>query len=235
MPDLDFAFYTDIGGRKNNEDAYLAKKIGDNYLFVVADGLGGHGDGELASKIVVDSIKECFIKNFEFDIRLAIEMANKSILSKQIVANSNMKSTVALVYITPRKTYFANVGDTRIYAFKADSIVFQSVDHSASQLAVRTGEITTEQIRNHPDRNMLLRALGATDDVKVDITEFDNADYDSVLLCSDGFWEYVLEEEMTKKLSQYQTANTWLYNMRLLQLERARENCDNNTAIVVVK
>lgn len=235
MPDLDFAFYTDVGGRKNNEDSYIAKQIGDNYLFVVTDGLGGHDDGELASQIAVESIKESMLISDKINLCDVVEMANKAVLNKQANTNSKMKSTVALTYVTPRKTYFAHVGDTRIYAFKDNAIVFQSIDHSASQLAVSVGEITTKDIRNHPDRNVLLRALGATDNIKVDVFELENADYDSLLLCSDGFWEYVLEDDMIETRMQCQAADKWLYKMRMIQLENAPENCDNNTAIAVIK
>lgn len=235
MPDLDFAFYTDVGGRKNNEDSYIAKQIGDNYLFVVADGLGGHDDGELASQIAVESIKESLLSSDEINLCAVVESANRAVLNKQANTNSKMKSTVALTYATPRKTYFAHVGDTRIYAFKDSAIVFQSIDHSASQLAVSVGEITTKDIRNHPDRNVLLRALGATDNIKVDVFELENSDYDSLLLCSDGFWEYVLEDDMIEARMQCQAADKWLYKMRMIQLENAPENCDNNTAIAVIK
>ena len=235
MSDLDFAFYSDVGGRSNNEDSFIAKKIDDNYLFIVADGLGGHEDGELASRAVVDSIKEYILNHKEFNIATAIEFANKVVIDKQNATNSKMKSTVVMAYVTPCKTYFAHVGDTRAYAFKGNSIVFQSIDHSASQLAVSVGEITPGGIRSHPDRNILLRALGASDSVKVDVTELDNSEYDSLLLCSDGFWEYVLESDMLSAKKQYHSSDKWLYKMRKVQLENSPSNCDNNTAIAVVK
>lgn len=235
MSDLDFSFYSDVGGRKNNEDSYIAKQIGDSYLFIVADGLGGHDDGEIASQTVIESIKEQFLSDNSADIFKVIDLANKIVLEKQIANSSKMKSTVALAYITPHKTYFAHVGDTRIYAFKDNSIVFQSVDHSAAQLAVNIGEIPLEKIREHPDRNILVRAVGATDAVKADVAEFNNVDYDSILLCSDGFWEYVLESDMLNSKNGALTADKWLYKMRLAQLKNAPSNCDNNTAIAVVK
>ncbi len=235
MYECNFAFYSDIGGRSNNEDSYIAKQINDNYLFVVADGLGGHDDGELASRAVVDSIKGYFLNQKDFNITVAVEFANKVVIDKQNTTNSKMKSTVAIAYITPHKTYFAHVGDTRIYAFKGDSIVFQSIDHSASQLAVFAGDITSDGIRNHPDRNILLRALGASITVKVDVKELDNSEYDSILLCSDGFWEYVLERDMLLSKEENQTADKWLYKMRKVQLKNAPSDCDNNTAIAVVK
>ncbi len=234
MHDLDFAFYSDIGGRENNEDAYLVKRISNGCLFIVADGLGGHSDGEIASCTAIHSIKDYLINNNSDDVLEAIKYANSAILDLQKKSNTKMKTTIALVYIMNDKSIIAHTGDSRVYAFKQGSIVYQSTDHSASQLAVTLGEIKLEDIRNHEDRNVLLQALGARADVKVDIYEIDNFDYDALLLCSDGFWEYVLENEMEKCLENSNEADKWLYKMRAIQLNRAPEKCDNNTAIAVL-
>lgn len=234
MQELNFAFYSDVGGRTNNEDTYLAKKISNGYLFVVADGLGGHDDGEMASCSAVNSIKEYLVNNDSASVVEAICFANNKVLEMQLKHSSKMKTTVALAYVTENKTVIAHVGDSRVYAFKNGKIVHQTVDHSASQLAVSAGEIRTEDIRNHEDRNVLLRALGARDEVKVEITEIKNTDLDALLICSDGFWEYVLETEMESSLMSSKTTDKWLYKMRAIQLNRAPERCDNNTAIAVM-
>lgn len=234
MQELDFAFYSDVGGRANNEDSYLAKRISKGYLFVVADGLGGHDDGEMASHSTVNSIKDFMVNNVE-DVVKAITFANERVIELQSKHASKMKTTIALAYVTEQKTIIGHVGDSRVYAFKKSQIVHQTIDHSASQLAVSVGEIRPEDIRNHEDRNVLLRALGAGDDVKVDVFEIQNEEYDALLLCSDGFWEYVLESEMESELLSSKSADKWLYKMRAIQLSRAPEKCDNNTAITVMK
>lgn len=234
MQDLDFAFYSDVGGRANNEDSYLSKKISNGYLFIVADGLGGHDDGEMASYSAVNSIKEYLVNNEVGSVSEAICFANEKVVEMQAKHSSKMKTTIALAYVTESKVVIAHVGDSRIYAFKNGRIVHQTVDHSASQLAVSVGEIRPEDIRNHEDRNVLLRALGAGDNVKVEITELVNNDFDALLLCSDGFWEYVLETEMESELISSKSADKWLYKMRAIQLNRAPEKCDNNTAIAVM-
>lgn len=234
MQELDFAFYSDVGGRSNNEDAYLAKKISNGYLFIVADGLGGHDDGEMASYSAVNSIKEYMANNCSENVVEAVCFANSVVLDKQLKHSSKMKTTIALAYVTEEKTIIAHVGDSRVYAFKDNRIVHQTVDHSASQLAVSVGEIRPDEIRNHDDRNVLLRALGASDNIKVETTEIQNGEYDALLLCSDGFWEYVLECEMENELSSSKAADKWLYKMRSIQLGRAPEKCDNNTAIAVM-
>lgn len=234
MQELDFAFYSDVGGRLNNEDAYLAKKISNGYVFVVADGLGGHDDGEMASYSAVNSIKDYLVNNEAGSVSAAICFANNKVLEMQVKQSSKMKTTVAIAHVTDSKTVIAHVGDSRVYAFKNGRIVHQTIDHSASQLAVSVGEIRSEDIRKHEDRNVLLRALGASDNVKVDVSEFGSGDFDALLLCSDGFWEYVLETEMESELIRSKSADKWLYKMRSIQLERAPEKCDNNTAIAVM-
>ena len=234
MLEPDFSFYSDVGGRSNNEDSYLAKKILNGYLFVVADGLGGHDDGEMASYSAVNSIKEYLVNNETESVSEAVCFANNKVLEMQMKQSSKMKTTVALAYVTDSKTVIAHVGDSRVYAFKNGRIVHQTIDHSASQLAVSVGEIRSEDIRKHEDRNVLLRALGASDNVKVEVSEIGSGDFDALLLCSDGFWEYVLETEMEYELASSKSADKWLYKMRAIQLNRAPERCDNNTAIAVM-
>lgn len=233
MQELDFAFYSDVGGRTNNEDSFLSKKISNGYLFIVADGLGGHDDGEMASKLAVNSIKDYLVNTESKSIYEAIEFANNKVLEMQSKYSSKMKTTIALAYVTDNKTVIAHIGDSRVYAFKNGKIVHQTIDHSASQLAVSVGEIRPEDIRNHEDRNVILRAIGANKRIKVDVFEMGCNDLDALLLCSDGFWEYVLETEMESELLCSISAEKWLYKMRTIQLKRAPVKCDNNTAIAV--
>ena len=234
MKELDTAFCSEVGGRKNNEDSFLAKKNGDSYIFIVADGLGGHGDGEIASRAAVDAIERHLLSDADKDVTQAIRFANETVMAKQREADSKMKTTVALALIENNQTIISNVGDTRIYAFKNGKIVFQSIDHSASQLAVFAGEITKEEIRGHVDRNILVRCLGSNENLKVDATLLDSSQYDALLLCSDGFWEYVLEYEMEKTLALSQSAKDWLDAMRLCRTARAPMDCDNFTAVAVI-
>ena len=234
MQGVDFSSYSDVGGRTNNEDAYLAKKISNGYLFIVADGLGGHDDGEMASNLAVKSIEEFMTNNNCEDIVEAVGFAGNAVLDMQREYSSKMKTTIALAYVTESNTQIAHVGDSRVYAFKDGKLVHQTRDHSASQLAVSVGEIQPEDIRNHEDRNILLRALGAGEEVKVEVTKLQNIEFDTLLLCSDGFWEYVLESEMENELSNSISAGMWLEKMRAILISRAPEKCDNNTAIAVM-
>lgn len=227
--------YSSVGGRENNEDAHIEVDQGNRYLYVVADGLGGHDCGEVASNIAVNEIKRQFESEQYFDLEKAIISANEMILNKQQETGLKMRTTVVAAYVNNDVTVFANVGDSRVYAFDESSIIFQSLDHSASQMAVKIGKINQSEIRNHSDRNVLTRALGASDSLKVDVNKVNSSDYQRLLLCTDGFWEYVLEEEMIETLLTSKFPDAWLFKMREKHTQRIPKNNDNNTAIAVIR
>lgn len=228
--------YTAVGGRKNNEDALIISQSDPALLYVVADGLGGHDSGELASEIAVNEIKEIFDSAPDaFDPICAIQSANAKILQEQINTGLKMKTTIVLAYIANEQIVFAHVGDSRAYAFKDKTIIYQSIDHSASQMAVSIGEITADQIRDHEDRNVLTRALGVAENIKVDVVTLPCSQVDAMILCTDGFWEYVYEEDMLKTLSTSKNPDVWLYKMREILCKNIPLNNDNNTAITIMK
>lgn len=227
--------YSDIGGRNKNEDSYIICSSSEGILAVVADGLGGYDDGELASSMLVNSLKEEYARKPDFDISKAISIINDQIIDLQKNRKSKMKTTVAVVRISSEYTLFAHVGDTRIYAFKDGKICFQSKDHSVSQMSVQVGEIAADQIRNHPDRNMLTRAIGGAETIKVEIEKVFNDFFDAILICSDGFWEYILESEMCSALQNVTKADQWLTIMKDILSYRVSDKNDNNTAIMIMK
>lgn len=231
-----YSEYTDVGGRKNNEDSLTVAVGEQGYLFVVADGLGGHDNGEEASAIAAESIKYSFEREgAAFDPERAIVRANELILKKQAEEKSSMKTTVTLAWVGEHRTYLAHVGDSRIYAFDGERIVYQSLDHSVSQMAVTAGEIRPTELRSHSDRNKLTRALGVSEDVRPYVYMLDNSEYTGLLLCSDGFWEYVYEEEMLASVKSSEEPRKWIDELRKLHDGRARGGHDNNTAIAVSK
>ena len=231
-----YGFYTDIGGRGNNEDSLLAIESGGAYLFAVADGLGGHEAGEVASRILVDELRRAFMKTpYSFDLEQSVKRANALILSEQDRTGKKMKTTVSAAYVFGGRTYVANVGDSRVYLFDEGNIVFTSVDHSVAQMAVHAGEITADKIRSHPDRNILTRALGSAAGLKVDMYTVDNSTYDRLLICSDGFWEHVLESQMTETARANASPDAWIGAMRRFRDADAPDGGDNNTAVAMVK
>lgn len=233
---LECSSYTNVGGRSHNEDALCVESTKEGVLLAVADGVGGYRGGEIASGMAMDVLKQEFHqKRWTFDLSQAIRQANLQILEQQKKTGLQMKTTVSAAWIQRETTVFAHVGDSRIYAFRNGAIVFQTIDHSASQMAVFLGEITPSEIREHPDRNVLTRTLGVSQNLKIDTAVMDNRQYDTLLLCTDGFWEYVWEEEMVRYLRSSQTASSWISKMREAMAGRVKKGQDNNSAITMVK
>jgi serine/threonine protein phosphatase PrpC len=229
------AYYSSRGGRKNNEDSISLLENADNVLALVADGLGGSELGEVASQTAIRAINGR-LSGGEINtdsVTAAICEANREILDGQTAA-AKMKTTIALLFFSDSRAVAANVGDSRIYQFRGGAIAYQSSDHSVSQMAVLVGEIGAGEIRGHHDRNKLTRALGSKEAVKVDCAEFDCRGGDAFLLCSDGFWEYVLEREMSEDLSKSENAGEWLAKMRKRVETRMRSNADNHSAVAII-
>ena len=227
-----FDFYTNIGGCENNEDAYLTAEHGDEYLFAVADGLGGHDCGEVASNSAVQTLKRLFDLP-DFDPASAMQEANRIVFEEQQKTGKLMRTTLALAYVKNNNITIAHAGDTRVYLFHNGKLLTRTLDHSASQLAVRAGEITEDQIRNHEDRNVLTKVLGGYENLRPEIISVTSEGFDALLLCSDGFWEYVLDEEMAGCLRWSSKPSKWISKMCSIRKERAPDDCDNNTAVAV--
>ena len=233
---IHYSEYSDIGGRDLNEDMVQVTSYTDCAVATVADGLGGHGNGDKASRIAVSTINE-EIPNGAASQTLAeraIREANERLIKTQQAAHNNMKTTIALLWINETKACASYVGDTRIYQFRSGEIIFQSKDHSVSQMEVDLGHITRDQIRGNADRNRLTRALGSKNDVLVASEMLDVLPGDAFLLCSDGFWELILEDEMLAALKKTTDAKEWLREMLTLVFVRLNEMSDNNTAVALV-
>lgn len=195
------ASYTDIGGRAENEDSTRQLRLGKEQLcLVVADGLGGHGGGAQASAAAADTI--CREWDGDADpeaLKRLVQRGHEAVTAIQ-TAQCAMMSTVVALEIAGNRAAWAHVGDSRLYHFVDGRLVFQTKDHSASQIAVFMGEITADQIRFHEDRNRVLRALGQDGALTVEAAaEALCPGRHAFLLCSDGFWEYVLENEMASR------------------------------------
>lgn len=229
------ASYSNIGGRNCNEDTVrLVTDGADRCCAVLADGLGGHGGGAQASAAVADTICSLWQNQQEKpDLENMIQCAHQEVLKLQS-SSCSMKSTVVTLCLRPGVAQWAHVGDSRLYYFYNGSLTFQSRDHSASQIAVMLGDITPDQIRFHADRNRVLRALGQDGDLLVETNEQPLlAGQHAFLLCSDGFWEYVLEQEMEQDLSVSADPDEWICRMRSRLQERIPSDNDNNSAAAV--
>lgn len=230
-----YASCTDIGGRPYNEDSVDYKKIDDDYLCVVlADGLGGHGGGEIASgeavKLILDGWNGTATPASLCDLAQA---AHRKILSLQTPV-CKMKTTVVILAIEKERVLWAHAGDSRLYHFIDGKLVFQTRDHSSSQIAVLMGQIEQEEIRFHEDRSHIFRALGQESNFSADAEEQElSPGQHAFLLCTDGFWEYVYENEMEKELQVSESPQDWIKRMKCHLENRVDGDNDNNTAAAV--
>lgn len=212
----------------------MLKEEGNRIAAVVADGLGGQGGGSQASEIVVGRLcKYLMSQNHEEELHERFAEANKEILAGQKPGIKMMSTAVAL-FVEGRYAIWAHVGDSRLYHFVDGRLVFQTLDHSVSQMAVFCKAITQEEIRFHEDRNRVLRALGGDEEVREETGGQElGRGFHAFLLCTDGFWEYVLESEMEQTLSESATPEKWLVSMcNILQQKNSPEH-DNFTAAAV--
>ena len=232
---INAAYYSSVGNRSNNEDNISLLENRDNIIAIVADGLGGEGNCDLASQTTVKTINGQLsaVNAVAEQISSAILHANEEIIKLQDNGNK-MKSTVAVLHLNDTRAIAVNVGDTRIYQFRKNRVVYQSTDHSVAQMSVNVGEIAAGNIRGHIDRNRLTSALGSRSSLEVDLNELIYQNGDAFLLCSDGFWEYVVEDEMCADLSDSNHADEWLCKMRKRVELQISPTGDNHSAIAII-
>lgn len=225
------------GGRSANEDNAGHLEFGDSACWVVADGLGGHGGGATASRLVVDTVLTSFRANPTVSagaLRSFLEAAQAAILRQQTEPElAQMRSTVVVLLANGQAAVCGHIGDSRLYHFQDGGLVFQTTDHSVPGALAAGGSIPYEEIRFHEDRNRVLRSLGNSAEVNPAIVERSISSGDRFLLCSDGFWEYVTEAEMGADSAQSAAPANWLNAMTARLVSRAKSEHDNYTAIAV--
>jgi serine/threonine protein phosphatase PrpC len=227
---------THSGGREYNEDNVRYSQNGDTCAVVIADGLGGHGGGQIASEITAETLVKLFMKTPTLQtqyIRDLFNYTNSQVLAVQTPGKA-MKSTGVVLYIHDGSAMWAHAGDSRLYCFEKGRLTLQTLDHSVSQTAVFAGEITQDEIRFHEDRNRVLRAFGGDEQIKAEVSEpLDLKTGQVFLLCTDGFWEYVLESEMQSLLAECAKPCEWLSAMTEILVKRAPQDNDNFSAAAV--
>ena len=231
------------GGREQNQDRCGSQSLAAGACWVLADGLGGHGGGEVAASIAV----EATLAGFEAlppqsglcsgeTLQALLESANHRILERQIADPrlGQMRTTAVLLVTNFQSVCWGHTGDSRLYFLRQGAIAAQTRDHSVPQSLVEAGKLRTEEIRFHSDRNRLLRALGSVDQLRPSIEAGPQANGgDAFLLCSDGFWEYVTEIEMQADYACAQDPQQWLARMEERLLRKAPPDHDNYSAIAI--
>ena len=238
---MTFHILSQYGSREANEDSIYASASDGRGLFVVADGLGGHGKGDVASELAVSAFKEAFSSDSEPLHELfkrAFSNAQELILTEQRESGAlfQMKTTVCALAIDKDNLMWGHIGDTRLYAFSRNKVKTRTLDHSVPQMLVLARDIKEKDIRHHPDRNKLLRVLGISGDTpKFELSELQHiSQYQAFLLCSDGFWELILEKEMCAALKKSSSAAEWMEKMLAVVEQRGvGKDMDNYSAITV--
>ncbi len=210
---MEFFYLTDSGKiRDHNEDSVIITKNNNNeYLLIVADGMGGHRAGEVASNIAITHLDKCFkelklIGNKEEAINWLKDKVSEVNLLICKYAQDNPSSlglgtTLVLCLKTKEYLLFGNIGDSSGFVFKNKKLHKITVDHTLVNLLVNSGELTEEEAKNHPKKNVLMRALGATNTVEMDIFDVE-IDVDGALLCSDGLTNMLDEEQISRVLNE---------------------------------
>ncbi len=235
---------TDVGSvRDNNEDhlvfirPYDAKvRASHGCLALVADGMGGHSSGEIASKMAADIIaRNYFDSNHAVlnSLNRAFEKANKTIFQKadRNPALKGMGTTCTAVILLNNQIYLGHVGDSRAYLFKGDKLLQLSNDHTYVQHLLDTGKISQEESLSHPQRNVITRAMGTAPKLQADFSHhtlsFEQGD--KLLICSDGLYEYINSEELKDILSAESLNES---AQSLINLAKQRGGHDNISVLI---
>lgn len=245
---MDFALKSDIGQmRPLNEDycGYYYNEDADMALFVLADGMGGHNAGEVASKLAVDNIIKHISVNIDADkisdntnyiielIEGAIKLTNSIIYEMAYESESldGMGTTLVILAICKSKGYIANIGDSRAYLIDKTKIKQLTTDHSYIEELLRKGTISKEAAMIHPQRNIITRAVGTDLDVVADYTTININKGDVLLLCSDGLSNVLKEVEIKEIVVSSQSAEE--ASDRLLKEANQKGGYDNISVVVV--
>lgn len=239
---MEVGFKTDKGlSRSNNEDAVFVMK--KDKVFIVADGVGGSNSGEIASHTAVNEIAE-YVENHSMEnlqsARLlkryfddCVKSANFKVLelSQRIEENQGMATTAVIAYIQGNMLYIVNVGDSRAYILRDGKLLQITEDHTYVNTLLKAGLISQSEAENHANKNMITRAIGADIAVEADFFEVELKIEDRILICTDGLYGEVGEEELIEILQEEES----MTNICNSLVETANRNggSDNITMVVL--
>lgn len=233
MTELRAGTATDVGKvRAVNEDRFLVSDT----LFAVADGLGGHQAGEVASQVAVETLAEAFTEHTTDGLIAAVERANEAVwnLASDHSDMRGMGTTLTAVALVDQdgdeQLSVVNVGDSRAYLFQRDELIQVTEDHSLVDELVRDGRLTAEEARTHPQRSVITRALGLTPDVVVDVWQLLPFEGDRLVLCSDGLTNEVTDDRIAAALRRLADPAEVAADL----VRQAREGGGNDNITVVV-
>ncbi|MBR3117049.1 MAG: Stp1/IreP family PP2C-type Ser/Thr phosphatase [Bacilli bacterium] len=230
-------FLTDTGRvREHNEDSVtILKNVNDEYLLAVADGMGGHKAGEVASSITINHLTENFNRLDSIGdkaaavnwIREEVEQINNEIFeyTASHPESKGMGSTLVLAIYTKDYLLFGNIGDSSGFVIKNNELFKITHDHTLVNLLVKNGELTAEEAKNHPKKNILMRALGANNPIEIDIFDVENS-VTGILLSSDGLTS-MLNNTQIEKVILAENATLEEKVIKLIRKSNVRGGTDN--------
>ncbi len=234
---------TDLGNvRKQNQDYYdIVRLEGGRLLLVVCDGMGGAKSGNVASRLATEVFVGEIRRTDRADmepgetarmLREAVALANRAVFEQSQVSGdfAGMGTTLVAALVTPEAATIANVGDSRAYLFDREGIRFVTVDHSLVELMVRRGEITREQAKTHPSKNLITRAVGTEAQVACDVYRQPLGPGGAVLLCTDGLSNVLADQEILFEVVHGVQKDGCC--QRLLDIAKSRGAPDNVTVVL---
>ncbi len=246
---LQFEGYTDVGRtRPINEDSFYISEYNrelEAAYVIVADGMGGHQAGEVASSMAIMQISDVINQTFTADMSpsaikdmlvQSVKKANALIYDKGQAEEGcwGMGTTVTMCFILGEKAFVAHVGDSRAYILRQGELHQITVDHSLVQELLQKGQITEEEAKHHPQKNVITRALGTDTGVEIDLYEFTLHDGDVMLLCTDGLSNMLPDEVLADMLKEGGGA-LHIVAKELVAAANEQGGMDNITAVVLTK
>ncbi len=240
---LDYFSYTASGGREYNEDSVGTKVNEGNGIFIVADGLGGHRKGEMASDCAVRTVLEAYDDSFPAGstdrrswLNTVLADVNTRILGLQKDNSCIMKTTAVVLCIDGQTATWAHVGDSRLYYINNSSIAQITADHSVAYKKYAAGEISRHDINTDEDQSTLLRSLGSPDRYEAQLCAGPVVVTagDAFCLCSDGAWEFLHDEEILIDYFKAKDAKDWAEKLLLRIIDRVDGKSDNLSVITVM-
>lgn len=239
---MEVYFQSDIGKRRKSNQDYTATFTNqkNQLLALLADGLGGHQAGDIASRQAVEEIGIAWEATTIDDSEKAvqwflqhIQQTNQRIFEKgqSQPTLSGMGTTLEVVTLLDNHLALAHVGDSRIYLFREQRLIALTEDHSLVNALLKSGEITQEMAENHPRKNIITRSLGMPGSLEVDVAIHRIEDHDQLLLCSDGLTNMVSEPKITQILLE--AASLQDASQRLIDEANAKGGLDNITVLLI--
>lgn len=227
--------YTNVGGHDPNCDCAKVVEQDDQILMVLCDGLNGLPCGDEAAQIITDTAMEVFLTG-ETPSSVCVK-ANAKFREMQMddVHLRRAGSTICVVRIKNGHCSWANVGDSHIYHFSQSMLAHHSVDDTRTYMSFERGEIEYEAIREQDERTGLMVCVGQNESITPHEEEFDLQEGDAILVCSDGFWEYVYETEMLIDMHKSSNPEEWARTMLLRAVQRSHLKGDNLTLITYME